>query len=56
MRAEFSASLLHQADSWYVGANVPGKARELLYYANAQKYLREIRAAAQADYAGFRIG
>jgi cyclohexanone monooxygenase len=56
MREEFSASLLHQADSWYVGANVPGKARELLYYANAQKYLREIRAAAQADYAGFRIG
>ncbi len=56
MREEFADSLLHLADSWYVGANVPGKQRELLYYANTQKYLKLCRDVATNGYRGFQIG
>jgi cyclohexanone monooxygenase len=55
MREEFSDSLLHEADSWYVGANVPGKKRELLYYANTQKYLKLCHDVASAGYRGFQV-
>lgn len=56
MREEFASSLLHLADSWYVGANVPGKKRELLYYANTQKYLKLCRDVAVNGYRGFQFG
>lgn len=55
MAEEFQDSLFNTADSWYVGANVPGKPRELLYYANTQKYLALCRESAAKGYAGFRL-
>lgn len=55
MAEEFQHSLLLRADSWYMGANVPGKRRELLYYANTHKYLAVCRERAAAGYAGFAL-
>ena len=55
----FNATLLPGAEkvgSYYVGANIPGKAvGPLFYFGGAPKYFREIDAAADADYAGFSI-
>ncbi len=53
MAEEFRGSLFNAADSWYVGANIPGKPRELLYYANTQKYLALCAESAANGYAGF---
>ena len=53
---EFRNSLFAQADSWYMGANVPGKHRELLYYPNTQKYLAICRDVAAKGYPGFVLG
>jgi cation diffusion facilitator CzcD-associated flavoprotein CzcO len=50
-----SRSLLPLADSWYMGANVPGKKRQLLFHPGAQEYLALCRACASAGYAGFTI-
>ncbi len=46
-------TLFGQADSWYMGANVPGKRRQLLNYPNSDAYLDHLRACAAADYDGF---
>jgi cyclohexanone monooxygenase len=41
---------------WYVGANVPGKKRELLQFAGGvPMYLEQWRNCAAADYAGFEV-
>jgi cyclohexanone monooxygenase len=56
MREAFSHSLLQEADSWYMGANVPGKKRELLYYPNTQAFLRACREEAANGYPGFEFG
>ncbi|MFU2325036.1 flavin-containing monooxygenase [Pseudomonas sp. NFX98] len=49
-------SLLAKSDSWYVGANIPGKARAILAYTGG---VRAYRAACEKveseDYAGFRF-
>jgi cation diffusion facilitator CzcD-associated flavoprotein CzcO len=55
MSEEFKDSLFSTADSWYMGANIPGKKRELLYYANTQKYLALCRHSASMGYAGFTL-
>jgi cyclohexanone monooxygenase len=56
----FNATLLPGAEavgSYYVGANIPGKATgPLFYFGGAPKYFREIDAAADAGYEGFVIG
>lgn len=46
-------SLLPLADSWYMGANVPGKRRQLLFHPGAQEYLSLCRASAASGYEGF---
>ena len=46
-------TLFSQADSWYMGANIPGKHRQLLNYPAVQDYLRRIRETARAGYPGF---
>jgi cation diffusion facilitator CzcD-associated flavoprotein CzcO len=55
----FNATLLPGAEavgSYYVGANIPGKATgPLFYFGGAPKYFREIDAVADAGYAGFSI-
>ena len=46
-------TLFPSADSWYMGANIPGKHRQLLNYPGVQDYLALCRACAANDYAGF---
>jgi cation diffusion facilitator CzcD-associated flavoprotein CzcO len=55
MDAVASRSLLPLADSWYMGANVPGKKRQLLFHPGAQEYLALCRSSAEAGYSGFTI-
>ena len=45
--------LFPEADSWYMGANIPGKQRELLCHPNPQKYLKHCRDCADNGYEGF---
>jgi cyclohexanone monooxygenase len=48
------ASLFAQANSWYVGANIPGKARVVMPYAGGQPMYRErCEAVRDAGYEGF---
>jgi cyclohexanone monooxygenase len=47
-------TLFPRADSWYMGANIPGKPREMLNWPGGlQLYLAACRASAEAGYAGF---
>ncbi|MEM7020736.1 MAG: hypothetical protein AAF512_25765, partial [Pseudomonadota bacterium] len=52
--AKVGESLLFpEANSWYMGANIPGKHRELLCHPNPQKYLKNCRDCAENGYEGF---
>jgi cyclohexanone monooxygenase len=54
--AELAAgTLLPLADSWYMGANVPGKPQQLLHYLGLQEYLAFCRQSAEHGYAGFEV-
>ena len=47
-------TLFPTADSWYMGANIPGKSREILMYAGGlPMYLQELKACADNDYEGY---
>lgn len=49
-----SMTLFPRADSWYMGANIPGKRREMLNWPGGlQLYLMACRASADDGYAGF---
>ena len=49
-------SLLDDANSWYIGANVPGKPRVITpYLGGAVKYMDLLDTATQNDYDGFEI-
>lgn len=48
-------SLLPLADSWYMGANVPGKPRQLLHHPGVQEYLAYCRDSAANGYRGFLL-
>jgi cation diffusion facilitator CzcD-associated flavoprotein CzcO/acetyl esterase/lipase len=49
-------TLLPQADSWYTGANVPGKPRVFLPYIGGVGTYRQIcNEVAERDYLGFRL-
>jgi cyclohexanone monooxygenase len=51
-----AATLWPRADSWYMGANIPGKPREMLNWPGGlQLYLEACRASAAAGYEGFTI-
>lgn len=50
-------TLLPKADSWYIGANVPGKPREpLVYPGGTPMYLGKCNESAAQGYAGFVLG
>ena len=50
------ATLFPQANSWYVGANIPGKARVFMPYVNGLNLYRdECDAVAAQHYAGFAV-
>jgi cation diffusion facilitator CzcD-associated flavoprotein CzcO len=49
-------SMLVEANSWFVGANIPGKARAILLYANpAPKYRAKCAEVAANGYEGFLL-
>ena len=50
------AGLFTQADSWYMGANVPGKPREMLAYTGGlPAYLQKCKESAEKGYEGFAL-
>ncbi|MFE6741878.1 hypothetical protein [Streptomyces tubercidicus] len=55
--ADLAARTLYQdVDSWYTGANVPGKPRVFLAYTGgADRYRSECDAAARDGYRGFTL-
>jgi hypothetical protein len=49
-------SMLVEANSWFVGANIPGKARAILLYANpAPKFREKCAQVAANNYEGFEL-
>jgi cation diffusion facilitator CzcD-associated flavoprotein CzcO len=49
-----NGSMMFEADSWYVGANIPGKPRVLLpYLGGLPRYMEQCDAVAGDDYRGF---
>jgi cation diffusion facilitator CzcD-associated flavoprotein CzcO len=51
------ATLFPQADSWYFGANIPGKPREMLSFAGGlSNYIAKCNESAERGYEGFMIG
>ena len=51
------ATLFPQADSWYLGANIPGKRREMLSFAGGlSTYMAKCNESAKRGYEGFAIG
>jgi cyclohexanone monooxygenase len=52
-----SGTLFPQADSWFVGANIPGKPREMLSFAGGlSTYMAKCNESAERGYEGFTIG
>jgi cyclohexanone monooxygenase len=49
------ATLLGRADSWYMGANIPGKRRQLLNHPSSERYRERLEECAAVGYSGFRI-
>jgi cyclohexanone monooxygenase len=51
-----AASLFDQADSWYLGANIPGKRRQLLNFpGGVPAYLQKVRDVQAGGYEEFKI-
>jgi cyclohexanone monooxygenase len=50
-----AGTLLPQADSWYMGANIPGKPRQLLHHLGVQEYMAFCRESAGNGYSGFGL-
>ncbi len=51
-----SQTLLPKADSWYMGANIPGKKRELLFHMGVPLYMERCNESAANGYSGFVLG
>jgi cation diffusion facilitator CzcD-associated flavoprotein CzcO len=50
------ATLFPRADSWYLGANIPGKPREMLAFTGGlPAYIAKCRESAERGYEGFAI-
>jgi len=50
-----AGTLLPLAESWYMGANIPGKHRQLLHHLGVQEYLAFCRESAENRYSGFEL-
>ena len=50
-----AGTLLPLADSCYMGANVPGKPRQLLHHPGLQVYLAYCAESAANGYSGFKL-
>lgn len=49
-------TLMPLADSWYMGANVPGKKRQVLFYMGSKGYMARCNESAEQGYSGFKLG
>lgn len=49
------STLFPQADSWYMGANIPGKPRQLLNYPSLPNYMEFSEQCAENGYEGFDL-
>jgi cation diffusion facilitator CzcD-associated flavoprotein CzcO len=50
-------TLFPRADSWYLGANIPGKPREMLSFAGGlSAYMAKCNESAERGYEGFALG
>ena len=54
-RAMAAATLFPLADSWYMGANIPGKPRQFLNYFNVPSYMEKCNQCAERGYEGFTL-
>jgi cyclohexanone monooxygenase len=50
-----AGTLLPLAESWYMGANIPGKPRQLLHHFGVPEYLNFCRESAENGYSGFEL-
>ena len=50
-----AATLFPLADSWYMGANIPGKPRQFLNYFNVPTYVEKCIQCAEGGYTGFEM-
>ena len=51
-----AGTILSAADSWFMGANIPGKKRAILLYANsAREYRKKVTEVAASGYEGFEL-
>jgi len=50
-----AATLFPQADSWYMGANIPGKKRQFLNYPHLPTYMEQCNQCASTGYEGFAL-
>jgi cation diffusion facilitator CzcD-associated flavoprotein CzcO len=48
-------TLFPRTDSWYTGANIPGKHRQFPVHLDAPAYFRRLHEVAAAGYAGFEL-
>ncbi|MEH6589622.1 MAG: NAD(P)/FAD-dependent oxidoreductase [Halioglobus sp.] len=55
MKVAADATLFPLADSWYMGANIPGKARQFLNYPSLPAYAEFSRQSAENGYEGFEL-
>lgn len=53
LAAMAESTLFGRTDSWYMGANIPGKPRQLLNFPSSDAYLRWLARCAANDYEGF---
>jgi cation diffusion facilitator CzcD-associated flavoprotein CzcO len=50
------ASLFQKCNSWYLGANVPGKPRVFMPYLGFPDYSDKLKSVVASEYEGFRFG
>ena len=50
-----ATTLFPRADSWYMGANIPGKPRQLLSYFGLPEYLERCNESGSKGYEGFEL-
>ncbi len=54
-RQAAAMTLFPQADSWYMGANIPGKKRQFLNYVSLPTYMEKCNESAARGYEGFLL-
>ena len=55
VKAQADQTLFPLADSWYMGANIPGKPRQLLNHPNTPTYMEYCNHCASNGYEGFEL-